>query len=189
MDFKQIDKTWTLFLDRDGVINEEQKDSYVLHRGEFVFYENVPTALKMLADTFGIIIIVTNQKGVSKGLMSLADLEDVHLYMQEGIATGGGRVDKIFFCIDLDNNSPNRKPNNGMALQAKELYPQIDFTKAVMVGNKLTDMQFGRNAGMFTVFIATTNPETIFPHPLIDASFETLYEFAAQWSIKKNSQM
>jgi len=50
-----------------------------------------------------------------------------------------------------------------------------------MVGNKLSDMQFGRNAGMFTVYIATTNPETAFPHELIDARFETLYQFAAQW--------
>jgi len=181
MDFSKVDKTWTLFLDRDGVINEEIRGSYVLHRGEFVFYENVPKALKVLADVFGIIVMVTNQKGVGKGLMTLADLEDVHLYMQEGIAATGGRIDKIFFCTDLDENSPNRKPNHGMALQAKELYPQIDFTKTIMVGNKLSDMQFGRNAGMFTVYIATTNPETPFPHELIDARFETLYEFAAQW--------
>jgi len=173
-------------LDRDGVINEEKKDSYVLHRGEFVFYENVQQALKILADVFGIIVMVTNQKGVGKGLMSLADLEDVHLYMQDGITTAGGRIDKIFFCTDLDDNSPNRKPNHGMAWQAKELYPQIDFSKTIMVGNKLSDMQFGRNAGMFTVYIATTNPETVFPHELIDVRFETLYEFASQW--KTNNQ-
>lgn len=181
MDFSKVDKTWTVFLDRDGVINEEKRGSYVLHRGEFVFYENVPQALKILTDVFGTILMVTNQKGVGKGLMTLADLEDVHLYMQEGITAAGGRIDRIFYCTDLDDNSPNRKPNHGMAVQAKELYPQIDFTKAIMVGNKLSDMRFGRNAGMFTVYIATTNPETPFPHELIDARFETLYEFAAQW--------
>ena len=181
LDFSAVDKNWTLFLDRDGVINEEKRGSYVLHRGEFIFYENVHQALKILADVFGIIVMVTNQKGVGKGLMTLADLKDVHLYMQEGITAAGGRIDKIFFCTDLDDNSPNRKPNHGMALQAKELYPQIDFTKTLMVGNKLSDMQFGRNAGMFTVYIATTNPETAFPHELIDARFETLYHFAAQW--------
>ena len=181
LDFSAVDKNWTLFLDRDGVINEEKRGSYVLHRGEFVFYENVHQALKILADVFGIIVMVTNQKGVGKGLMTLADLNDVHLYMQEGVTAAGGRIDKIFFCTDLDDNSPSRKPNYGMALQAKELYPQIDFTKTLMVGNKLSDMQFGRNAGMFTVYIATTNPETAFPHELIDARFETLYHFAAQW--------
>jgi D-glycero-D-manno-heptose 1,7-bisphosphate phosphatase len=180
MDFSKVDKTWTLFLDRDGVINEEKRGSYVLHRGEFIFYENVPEALKILADVFGIIVMVTNQKGVGKGLMTLNDLEDVHLYMQEGITAAGGRIDKIFYCTDLDENSPNRKPNHGMALQAKELYPQIDFNKTIMVGNKLSDMRFGRNAGMFTVYIATTDPETPFPHELVDARFETLYEFATQ---------
>jgi len=181
LDFNQIDRTWTLFLDRDGVINEEKKGSYVLHRSEFVVYENVHQALKILADTFGIIVMVTNQKGVGKGLMTLADLEDVHLYMQESITAAGGRIDKIFFCTDLDDNSPNRKPNHGMALQAKALFPQIDFNKTIMVGNKLSDMQFGRNAGMFTVYVATTNPETPFPHEWIDARFDTLYQFAQQF--------
>jgi histidinol-phosphate phosphatase family protein len=182
LDFKQINKSWTLFLDRDGVINEEIKGSYVLHRGEFIFYENVAQALKILADVFGVIVMVTNQKGVGKGLMTLDDLEDVHLYMQEGVNAAGGRIDKIFFCTDLDENSPNRKPNHGMALQAKELYPQIDFKKTIMVGNKLSDMQFGRNAGMFTVYIATTNPEHTLPNHLMDARFETLYNFAQQFT-------
>jgi len=189
MDFTKVDKSWTLFLDRDGVINEEKKGSYVLHRGEFVVYENVHKALKILADIFGVIVMVTNQKGVGKGLMTLNDLEDVHLYMQEGIAAGGGRIDSIFFCTDLDDNSPNRKPNHGMALQAKALYPQINFNKSMMVGNKLSDMQFGRNAGMFTVYIATTNPETPFQHELIDARFATLYEFANQFNTSNTQQL
>jgi len=186
MDFTKVDKAWTLFLDRDGVINEEKKGSYVLHRGEFIFYENVPQALQILAEVFGVIVMVTNQKGVGKGLMTLADLEDVHLYMQDGITAAGGRIDKVFFCTDLDDNSPNRKPNHGMALQAKALYPQINFDKTIMVGNKLSDMQFGRNAGMFTIYIATTNPEHTLPHDLIDARFETLYDFAQQLITSKN---
>jgi len=189
LNFKQIDNNWTLFLDRDGVLNEEKKGSYVLHRGEFVFYENVGRALKILAEVFGVIILVTNQKGVGKGLMTLEDLEDVHLYMQQGIIAAGGRIDKIFFCTDLDDSSPNRKPNRGMALQAKALYPQIDFGKTIMVGNKLSDMQFGRNAGMSTIYIATTNPETAFPHTLIDARFETLYEFAQQFLPQKRGSV
>lgn len=187
MDFTQVDTSWTLFLDRDGVINEEKGNSYVLHRGEFVFYENVHFALKILADVFGIIVMVTNQKGVGKGLMTLEDLEDIHTYMQQNIVAAGGRIDKVFYCTDLDNNSFNRKPNHGMALQAKTAYPQIDFSKTIMVGNKLSDMQFGRNAGMFTVYIASTDPEAPFPHPLIDARFETLYDFAQQFIPQKTT--
>ena len=85
---------------------------------------------------------------------------------------------KFISVLILDNSSPNRKPNPGMALQAQEDFPQIDFSKSIMVGNKLTDMQFARNAGMHSVFIASTNPDISFPHNLIDARFNSLLEFA-----------
>ena len=83
----------------------------------------------------------------------------------------GGRIDNIYYCTDIDDDSPNRKPQPGMGLQAQKDFPQIDFRKSIMVGNKLTDMQFGRMLGSKTVFIATSDPETPFPHPLIDARF------------------
>lgn len=178
LDLSKIDTNWTLFLDRDGVINEERQGYYVLHRGEFFMYKNAAAALKTLAEIFTTIVLVTNQKGVGKGLMSLADLEDIHLYMSDLVEVGGGRIDKIFYCTDLDDNSPNRKPNHGMALQAKEQFPAIDFSRCLIAGNKLSDMQFGRNAGMYTVFIASTNPDTAFPHPLIDARFNSLFAFS-----------
>jgi len=177
-DPSKIDKNWTLFLDRDGVINVEKKDSYVLNVAEFIFSDGVQQAIKTLSEIFGLILIVSNQRGVSKGVMSLEDLHDVHAYMLEEINQQKGRIDKIYFCTDMDSNSPNRKPNPGMALQAKKDFPQIDFSKSIMVGNKLGDMQFARNTGMYAVFIASTNPEIAFPHELIDARFNSLQEFA-----------
>jgi histidinol-phosphate phosphatase family protein len=177
-DFNKIDNSWTLFLDRDGVINVEKKDAYVLNPSEFIFLDGVFTALKMLSEIFGLILIVSNQRGVAKQLMTLDDLNNVHDYMMEEIIKQNGRIDKIFFCTDLDNTSPNRKPNPGMALQAKKEFPQINFDKSVMAGNKLTDMQFARNAGIHAVFIASTNPEIAFPHELIDARFDSLLAFA-----------
>ena len=98
--------------------------------------------------------------------------------MLKEIETNGGRIDKIYFCSDLEDTSPNRKPNAGMAFKAKADFANIDFTKSIIVGNKLSDMQFGRNAGMYTVFVATTNPEIPTPHPLIDLRFNNLAEFA-----------
>ena len=65
-----------------------------------------------------------------------------------------------------------------MALQAKKDFPQIDFSKAIMVGNTLSDMQFARNAGMHAVFIPSTKPDVSFPHELIDAGFDSLLDFA-----------
>jgi histidinol-phosphate phosphatase family protein len=178
MHLKEIDKSWTLFLDRDGVINAELKNDYVLEWESFHFLEGVKQALKTLNGLFTTIVIVTNQKCIGKGLISEAGLAALHQQMIQEIEESGGRIDKIYYCPDLSDDSPNRKPNAGMALQAKADFPLIDFSKSIMVGNKLSDMQFGRNAGVHTVFAATTNPETAFPHPAIDYRVNSLLEFS-----------
>lgn len=177
-DLQQIDKTWTLFLDRDGVINDEKLGEYILHWDHFIFSTGVLDIFKKLSDSFGRIIIVTNQRGVGKALMTQEALDTIHFEMQREVEIVGGRIDKIYFCTDTNDQNPMRKPNAGMAFQAKKDFPEIDFSKAVMVGNKLSDMRFGRNAGMFTAFVATTNPETPFPHPDIDLRFNSLAYFA-----------
>ncbi|RYZ23259.1 MAG: HAD-IIIA family hydrolase [Chitinophagaceae bacterium] len=178
LDLAQVDETWTLLLDRDGVLNDERHETYVLHRGEFQFSAGVLEAMPLLARHFGKILVVTNQRGVSKGLMSEADLHDVHAYMQAEISAAGGRIDRIYYCTDKDNSCFFRKPNPGMALQAKADFPGIDLRKTIMVGNKPSDMRFGRAAGAFTVFIASTNPDQPFPHPDIDRRFDRLLDFA-----------
>jgi D-glycero-D-manno-heptose 1,7-bisphosphate phosphatase len=178
LDLGAITGDWTLFLDRDGVINHEKKDSYILHYGEFVFYEGVKEAFPTLTARFGRTLIVTNQRGIGKGLMTQKDLLDIHRQMLEIIVASGGRIDKIYFCDSLRDDHPDRKPNPGMALLAKKDFPAIDLSRSVMVGNTLSDMQFGRNAGMHTVYIHTTHPEQPLPHALIDLSFNSLYDFA-----------
>lgn len=175
---KEIDHNWTLFLDRDGVINHEKDNDYILNWSEFVFYPESLQALPLLARHFRRIILVTNQKGIGKGLMSEADLTNIHRHMLDEIETRGGRIDRIYFCSELDNLSPNRKPQPGMAFQAQKDAPEIVFSKSIMVGNRLSDMQFGRNAGMHTVFLATTHPEVPYPDPLIDLRVDSLLEFA-----------
>ena len=177
-DLKQIDKSWTLFLDRDGVINYEKKNEYVLNQEEFVFMPGVKKALQILNPLFGVIVIVTNQKCIGKGLLTVKELDIIHQYMLNEIEKEGGRIDRIYFCPDLEDASPNRKPNHGMALQAKTDFPQIDFAKSLMVGNKLSDMEFARNGGITSIFAATTNPDTPFPHPMIDHRVNELLEFA-----------
>jgi histidinol-phosphate phosphatase family protein len=176
--FSKIDASWTLFLDRDGVINVEKKDSYIMHPSEFIFLDGALQAIKILSGLFGLIFVATNQRGIAKGFMTLDDLGLVHEKMRKEIELAGGRIDKIYFSADLDDTSPNRKPNPGMALQAQEDFPQVDFSKSIMAGNKPGDMQFARNAGMHAVFIASTNPEIVFPDEHIDARFNSLLEFA-----------
>lgn len=175
----RVNNEWTLFLDRDGVLNHEKNNDYVLNRNEFKFYEGIPATLAALNTRFKHIVIVTNQKGVGKGVMRLEDLQDIHQYMLSVIQQAGGRIDKIYFCSDLSDDSPNRKPQAGMAFQAQHDFPGIDLSKSIMVGNRPSDMKFGRNAGMYTVYLATTHPETPYPHPDIDLRFDNLVDFAA----------
>lgn len=176
--FDHIDNTWTLFLDRDGVINVESEGSYIFHYDEFVFLQGVQEALKHCAAVFGPIVVVTNQRGVGKGMMTAADLQDIHDKMVAAVELAGGRISRIYYADSLDNAHPLRKPQPGMAHAAQRDLPGIDLSKSVMVGNNLSDMEFGRNAGMYTVFLRTTNPEQPLPHPAIDLAFNSLIDFA-----------
>ncbi|WEK34584.1 MAG: HAD family hydrolase [Candidatus Pseudobacter hemicellulosilyticus] len=174
----KIGKDWTLFLDRDGVINIEKYQDYVYNYREFIFYEGVPEALAFLSGIFGPIVMTTNQRGIGRGLMTEADLAGIHQQMLRDVQAAGGRIDKIYYCPSNDNSDPNRKPNPGMAFQAKADFPQIDLQRSLIVGNSISDMEFGRNAGIHTVFVTTTKPAQAFPHPLIDAVFSGLPDFA-----------
>lgn len=150
-----IDKTWTLFLDRDGVINKKLDDDYVKHWIEFEFIDGVTFALKGLNDLFGTIVIVTNQQCIGKGIIRTEDLELIHKNMMYEINYLKGRIDKIYHSPYLaSENHPTRKPGIGMALQAQKDFPHIDFSKSIIVGDSLSDMEFGKNAGMKTVYVS-----------------------------------
>ena len=175
---ERIDHTWTLFLDRDGVLNHEKQADYIRNCEEFRFYEGVPESLAQLSQRVGRILVVTNQRGVGKGWMTEADLRNIHQYMCQEIEAAGGRIDRIYYCTSLDNHHPDRKPNPGMAYRARQEFPDIDPQRTLMVGNKHSDMLFGRNAGFYTCYVSTTNPEFDFPHPDIDQRFESLVELS-----------
>lgn len=170
-----INKSWTLFLDRDGVINKKLDNDYVKHWVEFEFLNGVFDALKKMDTIFGRIVVVTNQQGIGKHLYRVEDLELIHQNMIYEINYLGGRIDKVYFSPYLDSeNHPTRKPNTGMALQAKKDFPEIDFTKSIIVGDSLSDMEFGKRAGMTTVFISEEKKKD----DRIDLHFRSLIEFA-----------
>jgi len=179
IDLKTINKEWTLFLDRDGVINDEKHMAYVNTWEEFIFYPGVKQAIKIFSEKFGLVFIMTNQRGVAKGLTKLEDLEIIHSNMLDELKAAGGRIDKIYFCTDMENTSPNRKPNPGMGLLAKKEFPQIDFAKTIMIGNTIGDMEFGRNLGIVTnIFLPTTYPNIKVQHPMVDLVFPDLLSVA-----------
>ena len=170
-----IDKSWTLFLDRDGVINRKLDDDYVKHWVEFEFLDGVFDALKKLDTVFGNIVIVTNQQCIGKGIITTEDLELIHRNMLYEITYLKGRIDKVYFSPYLNaENHPTRKPGIGMALQAKKDFPVIDFEKSLIVGDSLSDMEFGRNAGMKTVYVSEQEKND----ERIDFRVSSLIEFA-----------
>jgi len=173
-----IDNSWTLFLDRDGVINQQKDPGYILNWHEFAFLDGVIEAMQIFASKFQHIFIVTNQRGVGKGEMTITDLENIHQQLTARVHAVGGRIDGIYFCIDTSAESPCRKPNQGMALQAKLDHPAVDFTKSIMVGNSISDMGFGRNIGAINVFLTTTNKLIGTQDDRIDHFYSSLIEFA-----------
>ena len=167
-----INNDWTLFLDRDGVINRRIMDGYVTSWDEFEFLPGVLEALEILAQRFRYIIIITNQQGVGKGLMTMEQVDDIHDRMCTEIEAHGGRIDGILVCPQLASEPDNyRKPDPAMAYTAQEIYPEIDLEKCIMVGDGTTDIEFGHNAGTHTVFIGDENPDA-------ELSYPSLLDFA-----------
>ena len=174
----KVDKSWTLFLDRDGVINKELPGDYVKSMQEFVFEPGAVNAIATLTKLFGAIYIVTNQRGVGIGVMTENDLKNIHNEMLKEIERAGGKIDGIYYCADADRKSPMRKPRPGMALKAKEEHPEIDFSKSVIAGNSTSDMEFGRAAGIATVFIDDKKGRNGHKDETMDLIFLTLKDFA-----------
>jgi len=173
---QQINVQWTLFLDRDGVINIEKEQDYIRHPDELIVYPGVAEHFHILNRYFGRVIVVTNQRGIGRGLMTHQDLHDIHARLQEELNTHQARIDAFYYAPDLDKEAPDRKPNTGMGIQAKADFPAIDFQKSVMVGNNLSDMEFGHRLGMKTVYVNTTSPRDT-EHHHITLLCENLVQF------------
>ena len=150
--------TSAIFLDRDGVINRKIDNGYVRSWSDFIFNKGVFEALYNLRQEAQFLIIVTNQRGIYKGLMTEEDLHDIHDRMLEELKSNHIFIDAVYFCPD-DNGSPNRKPAPGMALQAKKDFPEIDFKQSIMIGDSISDLEFGAALNMKCVWISQSEDE------------------------------
>ena len=154
----KIDASWTLFLDRDGVVNKRLPMAYVTKWDEFECLEGVLEALPKMSSLFGRIVVVTNQAGIEKGLMSHEMLHEIHHKMLDVILFHGGKIDEIYYCPYKPDLDPLcRKPNPGMALEAKKDFPEIDFSRSLMIGDSDSDIEFGNRLGMKTILVGDNN--------------------------------
>lgn len=174
-----ISRNWSLYLDRDGVINQRLIDNYVHTPDEFLFTREAPEAIRIFAGVFNRIVVVTNQQGIGKGLMSKDELDLVHQHMLAGVKAAGGRIDKVYYCPLLRTQNPFcRKPQVGMALESRKDFPEINFKKSVIAGDSKSDMQFGKRLKMKTVLIGSDNLIARENPKLVDFWYPSLHDFA-----------
>ncbi len=171
----KIDKSWSLFLDRDGVINHRIMGGYVTTVEEFKLLEGVKEAFSVFYQKFNYVFVVTNQQGIGKGLMTESNLFEIHSYMKEQLNEKEGELTNVYFAPELKSDPNNtRKPKPTMALKAQAEFEGVDFEKAIMVGDTDSDILFGKNSGMKTVRIQTEEPINV----EADLTFNSLFEFA-----------
>ena len=148
-----------LFLDRDGVLNRRIAGDYVRNWSQWEWLPDAKEAVAQLSQQYAHTFVVSNQQGIGKGLFTMTDADDIHQHVLAEVSAAGGHIDRVYVCPDLkDSGSPNRKPAIGMALQAQQDYPDVQLTDSVMIGDSVSDMQFGWQAGMRCIYLTNGEP-------------------------------
>jgi D-glycero-D-manno-heptose 1,7-bisphosphate phosphatase len=144
----------TVFLDRDGVLNEKMPEgSYVRSWAEFRLLPGVAESIARLNQAGVRVVVVSNQRGISLGLYSVADVQSIHAQLQQGLRAQGAHVDAFYFCPHGKEECTCRKPLPGMFESALAEFPGIAAATSAMVGDSFSDIEFGRRLGLLTVFV------------------------------------
>lgn len=144
----------TIFLDRDGVINENRPD-YVKSWQEFRFLPGAKEAIARLTCAGHRILVCTNQAGIARGILSVETVEEIHRRMMDEIAEAGGRIERVYYCPHAkDAHCACRKPRPGMLLRARDELG-IDMSDALFIGDALSDVHAGLEAGLWAILVLT----------------------------------
>lgn len=171
-----------VFFDRDGIVNYRIVGGYVEKKSQFKFIPDFFDFFYLVKKYGYLAILITNQQGVGKGILSLKEMNAIHNYMQQRLIDRFGfGFDDIYYCTDLTGSgSFRRKPNPGMLLEAIEKW-KIDAKGSFMIGDSLSDMIAGKNAGTTTILINSFLKEK---PPEADYLFKSLYETADFFYVK-----
>ncbi len=144
----------TIFLDRDGVINENRAD-YVKSWQEFHFLPGAVEAIVQLTRMGHRLVVCTNQAGIARGIIPVEVIEEIHARMLTQIHAVGGHIEHIYYCPHgRDEQCACRKPRPGMLLRARD-ERGLDMNNAVFIGDSLTDVQAARAAGVQPILVLT----------------------------------
>jgi histidinol-phosphate phosphatase family protein len=144
----------TVILDRDGVLNKKPpKAEYVRNWNEFEWLPGAKEGLKLLRKNGYQTIIVTNQAGIARGVMTESDLRAIHLNMRRAAIASGGEIDAVYYCPHgWDEGCECRKPKPGMLFQAQREF-QLDLSRTFFVGDDERDVEAGATAGCKTLLV------------------------------------
>jgi histidinol-phosphate phosphatase family protein len=149
----------TVFLDRDGVLNEKMPEgSYVRSLGDFHVLPGVPDAIARLNQAGLRVVVASNQRGISLGLYSAADVDAIHDGFQRILGDHGAHIDAFFICKHDHGQCNCRKPLPGLFEQAVAQFPAISAASSVMIGDSLVDIEFARRVGMTAILIDSAGP-------------------------------
>lgn len=152
----------TLLLDRNGTINVHLVGGYVKHWDKFEFIPGILSAMPRLAQHFRHIFIVTNQRGVGKGLCSEEELKQIHNMMVSEINSAGGRIDGVYYCTSLTEEDKRRKPGRCMFDDILKEYPDVKPLRTLMVGDGDVDLEFAQNSGISFCRVGSLKKENVF---------------------------
>lgn len=145
---------FAVIFDRDGVLNEDY--GYAYDPEKLVWIPGAQAAIRRVNDAGGRVVIATNQSGIGRGYYSEEQMHAFHAEMRRQLAAAGARIDEIYFCAFHEDaaedryrqaDHPDRKPNPGMLLRALKDFG-IDPANALMIGDKPSDMQAAKAAGV-----------------------------------------
>jgi len=181
---------YTVFLDRDGVINLDSSD-YIKNASEFFFLDKSCEAIALLTQAAFDVIVITNQSAIARKMTTKKELEKIFNKMESGIEDAGGKIKDIFYCPHLpDAGCDCRKPRPGLIFQAKKKY-KIDLKYSCMIGDSVKDIECAKNAGCgLSILVKTGNgekAEQLLATKGINPDFaaKNLFE-AAKWIIQKS---
>ena len=173
-------REWCLFLDRDGVINRQVVGDYVRSRQHFEWLPGAALAVKKLREWAPHIVVVTNQQGIGKGLMSADDVALIHQHLQDGLAPDRLAIEAFQVCPHLESaNCRCRKPMPGLVLDWLGEHPASEPYLSIMVGDSLGDLQLARNVAAVVGGCASIHIGEARLRGTADASFGSLWDFAA----------
>ncbi len=171
----------TVFLDRDGVLNQKMpEERYVTSFSEFQLLPGVQQAIARLNGAGLRVIVVSNQRGIARGLYSAADVNQIHATFRNSIKAHRAHVDAFYFCPHDKSQCNCRKPLPGLFEQAQADFPEIAPDSSVVIGDSWSDIEFGRRLGMRTIFVDSDSehrkPGFEKARGLADRSFPSLPE-------------